>query len=116
MAAEETIFHRIIKREIPAQIVYEDDEVLAFRDVNPVATTHILVVPKKTLPSMREAGENDKALLGQLMLVAAEIARKEGIEKSGYRLVVNTGEQALQSVHQLHVHLIGGRIMQWPPG
>ncbi|RME28001.1 MAG: histidine triad nucleotide-binding protein [Deltaproteobacteria bacterium] len=111
-----TIFQKIIDREIPADIVFEDDEVLAFRDVNPQAPTHILVIPKKPIVSVAEAGPADAALLGRLLLVAAEIARQQGLEEGGYRLVTNVGRDGGQSVFHLHVHLLGGRPMGWPPG
>lgn len=111
-----TIFQKIIDREIPADIVFEDDEVLAFRDVNPQAPTHILVIPKKPIVSVAHAAPEDAALLGRLLLVAAEIARQQGLEEGGYRLVTNVGRDGGQSVFHLHVHLLGGRPMGWPPG
>lgn len=110
-----TLFERIIAREIPANIVYETDEVLAFRDIAPQAPTHILVVPKKPIPGVSSAGDGDEALLGRLLLAARDIARKEGLA-GGYRLVVNNGADGGQSVDHLHVHLLGGRKLAWPPG
>ena len=106
-----TIFQKIIDGEIPADKVYEDDEVLAFRDIQPQAPIHILVVPKKPIVSMATASASDQQLIGKLMLVAAEIARKEGLEEGGYRLATNVGLQGGQSVFHLHVHLLGGRQM-----
>lgn len=116
MSGGETIFHKIIKREIPAKVVYEDDSVMAFRDVNPVAATHILIVPKKTLPSLREAQNGDEQLLGHMLVVAAQLARDEKISEDGYRVVINSGEAGGQTVFQLHMHLLGGRHFTWPPG
>jgi histidine triad (HIT) family protein len=112
----DNIFAKIIRREIPAKIVYEDDRVLAFRDVEPKASTHVLIVPKKDIARVAEAREADEPLLGHLLTVAAEIARKEGIEETGYRLVINNGGHAGESVPHLHLHLLGGRPMDWPPG
>lgn len=112
----DNIFAKIIRKEIPAKIVYEDDRVLAFRDVEPKASTHILIVPKKDIARVSEARAEDEPMLGHLLTVAAEIARKEGIEGSGYRLVINNGAHAGESVAHLHLHLLGGRPMDWPPG
>ncbi len=112
-----TIFSKIIKREIPADIVFESDNVLAFRDINPQAPTHILIIPKIEIPSVREInGKEHAALLGEMFDAANEIARKEGIAEEGFRLVFNCGKNALQEVYHLHMHLIGGRKMKWPPG
>ena len=112
----DNIFAKIIRREIPANIVYEDDRALAFRDVNPKAPVHILVVPKLDIARVSEAKAADEPLLGHLLTVAAEIASKEGIDATGYRLVINKGRDAGESVSHLHVHLLGGRAMAWPPG
>jgi histidine triad (HIT) family protein len=112
----DNIFAKIIRKEIPATIVYEDDRALAFRDIGPKAPVHILVVPKKDIARVSEATAADEALLGHLLTVAAEIARKEGIDGTGYRLVINKGAHAGESVPHLHVHLLGGRPMAWPPG
>jgi len=112
----DNIFAKIIRKEIPAKIVYEDDQVLAFRDVEPKASTHILIVPKKDIARVSEARAEDEPMLGHLLTVAAEIARKEGIEGTGYRLVINNGAHAGESVAHLHLHLLGGRPMDWPPG
>lgn len=111
-----SVFSKIIAREIPADIVYETSDVLAFRDINPVAPVHVLVIPKKPLESVATAGEEDQALLGRLMLAAAQVARELGLEPDGYRLVTNIGRDGGQSVFHLHVHLIGGRPLRWPPG
>jgi histidine triad (HIT) family protein len=112
----DNIFAKIIRKEIPAKIVYEDDQVLAFRDVEPKASTHILIVPKKDITRVSEATAEDEPLLGHLLTVAAKIARKEGIDGTGYRLVINNGAHAGESVPHLHLHLLGGRPMDWPPG
>jgi histidine triad (HIT) family protein len=112
----DNIFAKIIRREIPAKIVFEDNQVLAFRDVEPKAPIHILIVPKKDISRVSEATAEDEPLLGHLLTVAAEIARKEGIDGTGYRLVINKGAHAGESVPHLHLHLLGGRPMDWPPG
>lgn len=112
----DTIFHKIIKKEIPANIVYEDEQCIAIRDLNPVATTHVLIIPKKTIPSLRDVKAQDKEILGHLVFVGSEIARKENISEDGYRLVVNCGNNGGQTVFQLHMHLLGGRVFSWPPG
>lgn len=111
----DTLFSKIIDREVPADIVYEDDDCLAFRDINPQAPTHILVVPKKPIPKVADAGADDKELLGHLLMTASRIAKDEGCGES-FRLVINNGEQAGQSVFHLHVHILGGRDFSWPPG
>jgi histidine triad (HIT) family protein len=110
-----TIFEKIIAREIPSTIIYEDDHVAAFRDVNPQAPTHVLIVPKKPLPRIAEAQADDQKLLGHLLLKAAEVAQKVGL-KDGYRLVINNGRDGGESVPHLHVHILGGRHLGWPPG
>ena len=112
----DNIFAKIVRKEIPAKIVYEDDRALAFRDLNAKAPVHVLVVPKKDLARISEAAAADEPLLGHLLTVAAEIARQEGIDGTGYRLVINKGAHAGESVPHLHVHLLGGRPMSWPPG
>lgn len=114
--AEDTIFSKIIRKEIPADIVFEDERALAFRDVSPQAPTHILVIPKKNIPKLADASNEDADLLGHLMIVARDIARKEGLNESGYRLIVNNGSSAGQTVFHLHVHILGGRPFSWPPG
>jgi len=110
-----TLFTRIIDREIPAQIVYEDDLSLAFRDINPQAPIHILVIPKQPLPQVELMTAEDKPLLGHLIWVATQVAQAEGIT-DGYRLVINNGNDGGQTVYHLHVHLLAGRFMGWPPG
>lgn len=111
-----TVFQKIIDREIPADIVYETDEVLAFRDVHPQAPTHVLVIPKRPIEKLGDATPDDGALLGQLLLAAGEVARREGLIESGFRTVINHGHDAGQSVYHLHVHVLGGRRLAWPPG
>ena len=107
--AEETIFSKIIRKEIPAEIVYQDEDVTAFRDINPQAPTHVLVIPNKIIPTANDVAEEDAAVLGKLFLVAAKIARDEGIADDGYRLLVNCNSHAGQEVYHLHMHLLGGR-------
>lgn len=111
-----TIFEKIIAREIPARIIYEDDLVLAFHDVNPQAPTHVLVIPKRSIPRLAEAGAQDHALLGHLLLKAAAVAAQVGLKEGGYRLVINNGPHGGESVPHLHCHILGGRQMHWPPG
>jgi histidine triad (HIT) family protein len=111
-----SIFTRIINREIPAAIVYEDDECIAFRDIDPKAPVHILLVPKKEIPSLADVTEQDKSLLGQLLIKASEIARDHGVSDSGYRIVINTNKEGGQEVYHIHLHIFGGRQMNWPPG
>jgi histidine triad (HIT) family protein len=113
--AEKTIFKRIIDREISADIVYEDDQCLAFRDIHPVASTHLLVIPKKEISSVAQITPEDERLIGHLFVVIAQLAEKLGLG-DGYRVVTNTGPNAGQSVDHLHFHLLGGRPMSWPPG
>jgi histidine triad (HIT) family protein len=112
----DNVFQKIVAREIPAQIVCEDDRVVAFRDNNPKAPVHLLIVPKKNIPRLSEAGPEDAAILGHLLLKAAEVAEKAGLKKSGYRLVINNGPDAGESVPHLHCHILGGRKLAWPPG
>lgn len=111
-----TLFEKIVAREIPAQIVYEDDSVLAFRDINPQAPTHILIVPKKAIPRISEASADDARLISHLLLKAAEVADKAGLKADGYRLVINNGPNGGETVPHLHCHILGGRHMTWPPG
>ena len=110
-----TLFEKIIAREIPAAIVYEDDFVLAFRDINPQAPVHVLIVPKKPIPRIAEAMADDEKLLGHLLLKAAEVAEQLDL-KNGYRLVINNGVDGGETVPHLHVHILGGRHLAWPPG
>ncbi len=111
-----TLFEKIIAREIPATIIFEDDLVLAFRDIKPQAPTHVLVVPKKPIPRIAEAKPEDHKILGHLLLKAAEVARSLGFTETGFRLVFNNGPDAGEAVPHLHCHIIGGRPMGWPPG
>ena len=111
-----TIFEKIIAREIPARIEYEDDLVLAFRDIDPKAPTHILIVPKEPIARIDAASTEDQDLLGHLLLKAAEVARRLGLDKTGYRLAINNGSDGGESVPHLHCHILGGRPMAWPPG
>lgn len=110
------VFQKIIDREIPAAIVYEDNLVLAFRDVNPQAPVHVLLVPKKNIPRLSMAGPDDHKLLGHMLLKAAALAAQLGIDQTGYRIVINNGPHGGETVAHLHCHLLGGRPMTWPPG
>lgn len=112
----ETIFGKIIRREIPATIVYENDSVLAFRDINPMAPVHVVIIPKEPVESIAHAEPQHRDVLGELLLAAAEIARQEGLDASGYRVVTNIGKDGGQTVFHLHLHLLGGRQLGWPPG
>ena len=111
-----TLFERIAAGEIPAEIVRNDDDVLAIRDINPQAPVHILVIPHHVIPRIGQARDNDAAILGKLLLAARDIAKQEGLDETGYRLVINHGPNAGESVPHLHIHLLGGRPMDWPPG
>ena len=111
-----TLFSKIIRREIPADIVFEDEHVLAFRDIHPQAPVHVLFIPKREIATLDDAGEGDAELLGRLSLAAAAYARREGFAADGYRVVMNTGAAAGQSVHHVHLHVLGGRDFKWPPG
>ena len=111
-----TLFEKIIAREIPAQIVFEDDLVIAFCDINPQAPTHVLIIPKKPIQRIAEAKPEDHAALGHLLLKAAAVAEKLGLTQSGFRLVFNNGPDAGEAVPHLHCHILGGRKMNWPPG
>lgn len=114
--AEKTLFAKIRDREIPAAILYEDDLCLAFRDISPQAPVHILIVPRKPIPRIGLAEDADEAVLGRLLLAAGRIARAEGVAEDGFRLVVNHGRDGGEAVPHLHVHLLAGRQLQWPPG
>ncbi len=116
MAEDKDIFCKIIDGEMPSDKVYEDDDVYAFSDINPAAPTHILVIPKEHIASLWEAEENQAELLGKLMLRARDIAKDAGLEEDGFRLVLNTGAGVGQSVFHIHLHVIGGRDLSWPPG
>ncbi len=108
------LFCRIVQGEVPAKLVYEDSHCIAFRDVNPQAPVHVLIVPREHIESLSQTA--DAPMLGQLLVTAADIAKREGVAVQGYRTVINTGRFAGQTVHHLHVHLLGGRPMEWPPG
>ena len=112
--ADQCLFCRIVRREIPARIVHETDDTIAFADINPQAPTHVLVIPKVHVSSLNEA--SDAAQIGRLAIVAAEIARGEGLAERGYRTVINTNADAGQTVFHVHLHLLGGRRLGWPPG
>ncbi len=116
--AEKTLFERIIDRDIPAEIVHEDDLCIAFDDISPQAPHHVLVVPKKPLPRLAEAGDEDAPLLGHLLIVARQIARERGLSASdqGFRIIINNGPNGGESVPHLHIHLLAGRQLDWPPG
>ncbi len=110
------IFDRIVAREIPADIVYQDDRITAFRDINPQAPVHILVIPNGHISSTLELKPENDALIGELVRAAAVLAERNGLAESGFRIVINTGPEAGQTVDHIHLHLLGGRAMQWPPG
>ena len=116
MAEQDCIFCKIAAGGIPAAKIFEDERAVVFRDINPQAPTHALVIPRAHVASLNEASEDDEALLGHLLLVAARVAREEGLAESGYRTVINTGAGAGQTVFHIHVHLLGGRRLAWPPG
>jgi histidine triad (HIT) family protein len=111
-----TLFERIAAGEIPADIVRNDRDVLAIRDINPQAPVHILVIPQRVIPRIGQARDNDATILGKLLLAARDIAKQEGLDETGYRLVINHGRHAGESVPHLHIHLLGGRPLDWPPG
>lgn len=111
-----TLFEKLIARQIPANVVYEDDLVFAFHDIKPQAPVHVLIIPKKPIVRAAEASAEDQALLGHLFLKAAAVAKQLGLDKTGYRLVVNNGPDAGEAVPHLHMHILGGRKMGWPPG
>ena len=113
---DKTLFEKIAAREITATIVYEDDLVLAIRDINPQAPKHVLMIPRKPIPRLSEARPEDHQLLGHLLLKAAEVAANLGLAEKGYRLVINNGEDGGESVPHLHIHILGGRHLSWPPG
>jgi histidine triad (HIT) family protein len=115
MSETDTIFGKIISREIPADIVYEDNLALAFRDVNPQAPVHILVIPKEPIAKLSDAESQNHALMGHLLLTVKRVAEQQGLT-NGYRVVINNGEDGGQTVHHLHLHILGGRLLAWPPG
>jgi len=116
MSEPACLFCRIVDGEIPADVVHETDHVLAFRDIDPKAPTHVLVIPKKHVASLSHAEEGDRALLGDLMLSVRDVAHLEGLAEGGFRAVANAGDDGGQAVHHLHVHVLGGRALGWPPG
>lgn len=111
-----TVFEKIVAREIPARIIHETEDLLAFHDVNPQAPVHVLIVPKRVIPRIAEASSGDAGLLGRMLIAAADIARQLGVAESGFRVVINNGSDAGESVPHLHIHLLGGRRLAWPPG
>ncbi len=116
MAEQNCLFCKIVAGEIPAEKVYEDEAAVAFRDINPQAPVHVLIIPRTHIASLAEAGEADESKLGQLLLAAARVAYQEGLAEGGYRTVINTGAGAGQSVFHIHLHVLGGRPLAWPPG
>jgi histidine triad (HIT) family protein len=116
LTMSDTLFAKIARREAPARIVYQDDDVTAFHDINPVAPTHILIVPNETIRTLNDATPDDERLLGKMMLIAQRLAREMGIAEGGYRVVMNCNRDGGQTVYHLHLHLLGGRRMTWPPG
>ena len=112
--SEETPFSKIIRKEIPAEIVYEDEDCLAFKDIHPQAPVHVLLIPKKTISQLSKVEKEDESILGKLMMCVPEVAKQMGLHD--YRVVINNGEEAGQTVFHLHLHIIGGRHLQWPPG
>lgn len=112
----ETIFDKIIRREIPAHIVYEDDDVLAFRDIQPQAPVHVLFIPKRAVPTLNDLVADDALMIGKLVMAAATFAKREGFAEAGYRTVINCNADGGQSVYHIHLHLLAGRPMAWPPG
>ncbi|XP_065206583.1 adenosine 5'-monophosphoramidase HINT1-like isoform X2 [Planococcus citri] len=114
-AGGDTIFGKILRKEIPCNFIYEDDQCVAFHDISPQAPTHVLVIPRKPIKWLSDVQEGDEQLLGHLLVVANKVAKDLGLEK-GYRIVINNGEHGAQSVYHLHVHILGGRQLKWPPG
>ena len=112
----ETVFAKILRGEIAADVVHEDDRCMAFRDIDPQAPVHILVIPREPVVGIQEVGAEHESMLGHLLFVAAEVARAEGLSETGYRCVINAGEHGGQEVRHLHIHVLGGRKMSWPPG
>lgn len=116
MSDPSCLFCRIVDGGVPADVVHETDRVLAFRDIDPKAPTHVLVIPKRHVASLGAAGDDDGPLLGEVLIVARDVARAEGIADAGFRVVANTGDDSGQAVSHLHVHVLGGRALGWPPG
>lgn len=113
---EDCLFCKIIKKEIPADIVFEDDKIVAFRDIKPQAPTHILIIPKKHIPTVMDLQDGDKDIVGYIYMIAKKLADREGIAEKGFRVVVNCNADAGQEVFHIHFHLLGGRLFKWPPG
>ena len=113
---EETIFGRIIRKEVDSEMVYEDDEVVAFKDINPQAPVHILIVPRKEIPKLTDAEDSDADLLGRMMIIAKKLAKQFKLDEEGFRILINQGKLGGQTIYHLHLHLMGGRRFMWPPG
>lgn len=116
MADPTCLFCKIVQGSVPADVVYQDDHLVAFRDINPQAAVHVLVIPREHVASLSAASDEHVEMLGRLMLAARDIARSEGMAEDGYRTVMNVGESGGQTVHHVHLHVLGGRAMRWPPG
>lgn len=116
MSGQDCMFCRIVDGEIPAEIIYQSESAIAFRDINPQAPTHVLIIPRRHISTMNDLNSEDKELVGSLFLAAKEIAQQEGLADDGYRVVMNCGEEAGQSVFHIHLHLLAGRVLNWPPG
>ena len=116
MSGQDCLFCRIVDGEIPAEIIHESDSAIAFRDINPQAPTHVLIIPRRHISTINDLSAGDEELVGSLHLAAKEIAQQEGLADDGYRVVMNCGEGAGQSVFHIHLHLLGGRLLNWPPG
>ena len=116
MTSQDCLFCRIVDEDIPADVVYQSDAAIAFRDINPQAPTHVLIIPRRHVSTINDLNAGDEELVGNLVLAAKEIARQEGLADNGYRVVMNCGEEAGQSVFHIHLHLLGGRMLNWPPG
>ena len=116
MSQDNCIFCKIVAKEIPAQVVYEDEHVLAFEDLNPQAPCHVLVIPKKHITTANDMVAEDRETLGQMLLAGQKVAALKGIDQKGYRFVMNTGQDGGQSVYHIHLHVLGGRPLTWPPG
>ena len=116
MTQNDTIFGKVLRGEIPSDRVWEDEHCIAFRDINPAAPTHILVIPRDDIPTMNDIDESNKHIIGHMVFVATQVAKQEGVAEDGYRLVINCNERGGQTVYHLHMHVIGGRQLSWPPG
>ncbi|MDB5218898.1 MAG: Histidine triad protein [Myxococcaceae bacterium] len=110
------LFCNVLEKKVPADVIYEDEHAVAFRDIRPMAPTHALVIPRKHIAAIRALGDDEAATIGHVILAARNVAKQEGLEAGGYRLVINDGDAAGQTVHHIHVHLLGGRTLTWPPG